>query len=202
MKRVWIVLLGIVVSSLLLGCEKDTEPPPQFGTEGGTLPPIRVADRVSESDSAILASVVADKQVPGPAPAPGGAGGEPGEVIPTEEGEPPRPSDATTPNNQEPSHTVAGREFLQTKLAELDSFKSDPKFHELGFGVGGPFNAWLKSVEAKRGSTEFSRSERIAVGDLQQLGLEYMKTKGRENDYTRWAREQITEQPEGPVGIE
>ena len=88
---------------------------------------------------------------------------------------------------------TGGRQFLKSKLAELDSFRADPKFHQFGFGVGGPFNSWLKSVESKREDSSFVLRERVAVGDLQMLGLEYMKTKGRENEYTRYTREQIAE---------
>lgn len=105
----------------------------------------------------------------------------------------PSQSAKPSPKKQEPSETAAGRQFLKSKLAELDSFKSDPKFHYFGFGTGGPFNSWLKSIESKRDAAGFSFLERVAVGFLQMLGLEYMRTKGRENDYTRYAREQITQ---------
>jgi len=87
--------------------------------------------------------------------------------------------------------TSAGRQFVQTKLLELDLFKSEPKSHQFGFEIGGTFNSWLKSVESKRHDSGFSLFEKIAVSDLQMLGLEYMKTKGHENDYTRYARKQI-----------
>ena len=96
------------------------------------------------------------------------------------------------PKKQESSQAMAGQQFLKSKLAELDSFKSDPKFHQLGFGIGGPFSSWLKSVESKRDAPDFSFLERVAVGDLEMLGLEYISTKGRENEYTRFARRQIT----------
>jgi hypothetical protein len=48
-------------------------------------------------------------------------------------------------------------------------------------------------VKSKRDEAGFSFLERVAVGDLEMLGLEYMTTKGRENDYTRYAREQIAQ---------
>ena len=93
--------------------------------------------------------------------------------------------------NQQSPQTTTGQQFLESKLAELDSFKSDPKFHRLGFGIGGPFGSWLESVESKGNSPDFGFLERVAVGDLDTLGIEYISTKGGENDYTRYARRQI-----------
>ena len=84
-----------------------------------------------------------------------------------------------------------GQKFLRTKLKDLQSFKSDAKFHEFGFGRGGPYFAWLESVEAQRDSDELSLRERVAVGDLATLGLEYIQTKGRENRSTRAIRSEI-----------
>lgn len=98
---------------------------------------------------------------------------------------------AEPPKIEEVEFTRAGRQFLRLKLRELDSFKSNKEFHFYGFGGGGPYNSWLKSIEAKRGAKEFSLYERIAVGDLEQLGLQYMWHKGRESDYTRFARREI-----------
>ena len=97
------------------------------------------------------------------------------------------------PSKQERAHSEAGRMFLRSKLAELDSFKSDPMFHKFGFGVAGRFHSWLQSVESRRDAAAFSFLERVAVGDLQMLGLEYLSTRGRENDYTRYARESIAQ---------
>lgn len=96
------------------------------------------------------------------------------------------------PKKQKSSQTTTAQQFLKSKLAKLDSFKSDPKFHQFGFSIGGPFNSWLKSVESKRDAPDFSFLERVAVGDLEMLGLEYISTKGRENEYSRFARRQIT----------
>jgi hypothetical protein len=97
----------------------------------------------------------------------------------------------TSPGESGQTEPTAGRQFLQTKLAELDSFKSNPSFHEYGFGIGRPFNPWLKSVESNRDAADFSLQERIAVGDLMMLGLKYVNTKGLENDYTRFSRAEI-----------
>ncbi len=81
--------------------------------------------------------------------------------------------------------------FLREKLQELDSFKSKPEFHRSGFAQSRPFYPWLSSVESKRDAPDFTSDERVAVADLQGLGLQYVYTKGKENDYTKFAREQI-----------
>lgn len=84
-----------------------------------------------------------------------------------------------------------GQVFLAAKLAELDAFKFDPRFRQYGFGAGGPFKEWLNAVQSKRNAQEFTLMERVAVGDLLNLGMEYLKTNGRENEFSRFAREQI-----------
>lgn len=81
------------------------------------------------------------------------------------------------------------QEFVAEKLAELDGFKDDPKFVKLGFGKGSPGEKWLPAVEAKAKATKGKDS--IPVGDLLNLGLEYVKTGGQENKFTKFAREEI-----------
>lgn len=73
-------------------------------------------------------------------------------------------------------------------LEQLLEFKDDPKFKQFGFGTGGPYNKWLKSVEAIRdaqptGSHPIPILLRAAPGDLIMVGMEFMR-KG-ETDYTR-----------------
>lgn len=73
-------------------------------------------------------------------------------------------------------------------LEQLLEFKDDANFKHFGFGLGGPYNKWLKSVEALRdaqptGSDPISILLRAAPGDLRMVGMEYMR-KG-ETDYTR-----------------
>ena len=94
-------------------------------------------------------------------------------------------------SGQRRARSTPGQTFLRSKLAELDSFKSNPAFHRFGFGAGGPFHSWLKTVESRQDDSSFSLHERVAVGDLQMLGLEYVTTKGCENNYTRYARQSI-----------
>ena len=73
-------------------------------------------------------------------------------------------------------------------LEQLLEFKDDANFKHFGFGLGGPYNKWLKSNEALRdaqptGSHPISILLRAAPGDLRMVGMEYMR-KG-ETDYTR-----------------
>ena len=71
------------------------------------------------------------------------------------------------------------------------AFKSVVKTY--GFGIGFKYNKWLKDVENLE---NISRQKQLlfpefSVGDLKGLGLEYMKTYGRENDYTNWVRKRL-----------
>lgn len=70
---------------------------------------------------------------------------------------------------------------------ELLDFKTKSDFHTYGFGAGGPYHDWLKEVEIleKNHKANLLMEEGIVVGDLKMLGLEYMKSKGKETEYTR-----------------
>jgi hypothetical protein len=81
--------------------------------------------------------------------------------------------------------------FVRQRYQELLKFKSSAEFHHFGFGRGGPYCPWLESVEAGQNDRSYSGAERVAIGDLQTLGLEYVKTRGAENDYTRFVNAQI-----------
>ncbi len=93
--------------------------------------------------------------------------------------------------SKEPEFTPEGQRFVLEKLAELDSFKGDPQFHELGFAVAGPFNKWLIAIEDGQDKKQFALTERIAVGDLMMMGFSYMKSKGEETKHTQFARAEI-----------
>jgi len=73
-------------------------------------------------------------------------------------------------------------------LEQLLEFKDEPKFKQFGFGTGGPYNKWLKSIEALRdaqptGAHPIPLILRAAPGDLLMLGMDYMR-KG-DTAYTR-----------------
>lgn len=69
-------------------------------------------------------------------------------------------------------------------LDQLLSFKDDSNFHFYGFGIGGPYNKWLKSCETMRDYAHRNKYGASSV-DLLQLGFEYMRKKGSESSYSR-----------------
>lgn len=81
-------------------------------------------------------------------------------------------------------------------LDELLLFKDKEDFHIYGFGGAYKYNDWLK----KAGNLKKSPYGRkiivdygFALGDLEMLGLEYVKTKGKETEYSNWAKKRIIE---------
>jgi len=76
---------------------------------------------------------------------------------------------------------------------ELMNFKDDAEFHRVGFGVCCKYKSWQTKVETFRKTTNLSFQEKVAAGNLLVLGLEYMKTKGFENNYTRRTKATISE---------
>jgi hypothetical protein len=78
---------------------------------------------------------------------------------------------------------------------ELLTFKDNPDFHQLGFGVGSPFNLWLKNAKQHRDSPESKEFKlEVAYGDLLTLGIEYMQAKGKESDYSKFATSEFKRQ--------
>jgi hypothetical protein len=85
------------------------------------------------------------------------------------------------------------KEEVRRLYNSLLSFKDNQDFHAYGFGIGYKYNKWLIDVEKLE---DQSRQNELffpdfSVGDLKLLGFEYLKTKGRESDYTRWVRSRI-----------
>ncbi len=72
---------------------------------------------------------------------------------------------------------------------ELMDFKDDPEFHKYGFGTGGAWHGWLERVQALMNASTFK--QRVATGDIFQLGREYVRSGGTETKFTRWAKQQI-----------
>lgn len=62
---------------------------------------------------------------------------------------------------------------IKRALSQLHAFKTEQSFIDFGFGLGGIHNNWLVKVQA------------IDVGLarlVEQLGLEYASTRGKESD--------------------
>ena len=76
---------------------------------------------------------------------------------------------------------------------ELMLFKDDSLFHFYGFGTAGKYHKWMEDVERLRNSKNLNMKLEIAFGDLLQLGSEYFKTNGEENDFTKFCNESIKE---------
>lgn len=77
---------------------------------------------------------------------------------------------------------------------ELMSFKDNEDFHYYGFDVNYKYNSWLKRADELsdlRQAKYILLNYGFALGDLQMLGLEYVKTKGRESKYSNWSRNRI-----------
>ena len=77
---------------------------------------------------------------------------------------------------------------------ELIAFKDNPNFHKYGFSGAYIYNAWLKQVGELKNSPvakDILFDYGFSLGDLEMLGLEYVKTKGQETKYSNWAKDRI-----------
>lgn len=76
-------------------------------------------------------------------------------------------------------------------LDELLNFKDSEDFAFYGFGVGGPYNSWIqkvKKLEKKMDNIPLASSLppsfRTVPGHLLQIGMEFMRSKGKTTSYT------------------
>ena len=78
------------------------------------------------------------------------------------------------------------REF-KTLYYELRSFKYKTDFKKFGFGAGGPYNKWLRNVEKLKNNpdSKLLLKKGVLFGELEQLGLAYVSSRGKETDFTR-----------------
>jgi hypothetical protein len=86
------------------------------------------------------------------------------------------------------AETAKLKRELCVLLEELLAFKDEARFKEVGFGVGGPYNQWLKRVEVLQkaqpvGVHPIPILLRAAPGDLMMVGMKYMSSG--ECDFTR-----------------
>ncbi len=93
---------------------------------------------------------------------------------------------------QTEADTAALKRQLCIYLEQLLEFKDEPQFKKYGFGRGGPYNKWLKDVEAlfhaqPRGFHPIPLLLRAAPGNLMMLGMDYKDSRLRtsESDYSR-----------------
>jgi hypothetical protein len=94
-----------------------------------------------------------------------------------------------------PSKKTALSEISRLYL-ELQNFKNDPQFHRFGFAPGHKYRNW--QLETKRLIDSTPRDvgmevmrEGVVPGDLLMLGSEYLTSKGKETEYTRYINAQF-----------
>ncbi len=69
----------------------------------------------------------------------------------------------------------------KTLYEELKEFKDNPKFHQVGFARCCRFYKWMEKVQtlrSKKTGTAILMEVGFLPGDLLQLGMEYMKSRG------------------------
>jgi hypothetical protein len=78
---------------------------------------------------------------------------------------------------------------------ELINFKDKADFKKFGFGIGGPYNEWLKSVEGLKNNpdSKLLLKKGVLIGELEQLGLAYASSKGQETEVTKTFNKIFTE---------
>ncbi|MCF8245463.1 MAG: hypothetical protein K9J37_13130 [Saprospiraceae bacterium] len=72
---------------------------------------------------------------------------------------------------------------LYENLLEI---KDTPKFKKYGFGVNGPYNKWLITIQElkERPDSKQLIKKGVLMGDLELLGLSYATSKGKETEVT------------------
>jgi hypothetical protein len=98
-----------------------------------------------------------------------------------------------TKRDEEVKAEKAATAKVQKLLNELLAFKDKSDFHKYGFGEGYKYNRWLKDVQNLKNTHEedLLLKKGFVPGDLEMLGLEYAKSKGRETEYSTWAKKTI-----------
>lgn len=79
---------------------------------------------------------------------------------------------------------------LQKHYRKLKKFKSSASFKTYGFAIGGPHNDWLIKVQKLRDDERnlcCLINHECTAGDLENLGLSYVSSEGKDDEYTRWA---------------
>ena len=91
------------------------------------------------------------------------------------------------------------RLFLQ-----LQEFKHDPEFHQIGFGVCCRFNSWLREADSLRDGAghDSLRELGIVPGNLSLLGLEYMRSAGRPTEHTKRLEASLMFHAKKTMGLE
>jgi len=97
-----------------------------------------------------------------------------------------------------PEQIAADRETVRGLYSQLMQFKDDTEFHQKGFGAGLPYaHKWLQNVKEVDSRMSLKKGYSLALassaGYLQQLGKEYIRSHGQENQQTRDFRKFVEE---------
>ena len=90
----------------------------------------------------------------------------------------------------------ADAQELKTLYEELQGFKDNPEFHQVGFGTCCRFNKWkvkVESLRSKKTGMKIFREIGFLPGELLQLGMEYMRSRGHPTSYTQVMEATIVE---------
>lgn len=70
---------------------------------------------------------------------------------------------------------------------ELIGFKNDENFKKAGFGKGGNYNDWLKKVRdlKQNPDSRLLLKKGVLIGELEQLGITYAGSRGKETNVTK-----------------
>ena len=88
--------------------------------------------------------------------------------------------------------------LVSALLKQLDAFKGNRRFHEMGFGQGANFQPWMERAQAGQNNERYSLAERAAFGALITMAMEYQRTGGAENEVTRTLREDVEQASGSP----
>lgn len=95
------------------------------------------------------------------------------------------PVKTETVDNKDKIEQIFGE--FKTLYAELLVFKDKSDFKKYGFGQGGTYNRWLNDVQAlkKNPDSKLLLQKDVVAGELEQLGLAYVSSKGQETEVTK-----------------
>ena len=70
---------------------------------------------------------------------------------------------------------------------ELQGFRNDKKFYEVGFSKSGPYSNWMDRATAvgEKYPGPVQLQSGLIFGELRQLALDYMRSKGAQTEYIR-----------------
>ncbi len=85
------------------------------------------------------------------------------------------------------------KQEVKESYEELMKFKDDSDFHKFGFAKEGKYNSWFLKIQEQTNSP-FAKElvvDRIIVGEVQLMGMEYIRSKGKETDRTKIFKEEF-----------